>query len=181
MKDTFSIDKYTEGLQLFLDKKYKEALKSFSLIELDTLSNFDEGLIHQYKALCYTYLRKLKKGEQEFLLALKYRPNYSKIHLDMGLMHYFSYDKNKVMEYFLRKLKKKNRLEKALACFEEGILIDVYNAGLWYYRGYMLELLGKESEAKKCFRKSIDFDAKVKNYEKSALFETVKKKNSLTK
>jgi tetratricopeptide (TPR) repeat protein len=165
-----------KGKKLYLDKKYKEALTEFSSIELDVLGSFDESLIHHFKALCYSHMMEIKKSEEEFRLAIKNRPNYSKIQLDMGMNYYFFYERNKLIEFMLRKLNKKNNLEKALKCFEDGLIIDETNADIWYYRGYMLELLGKKKEARKSFFQSIELNKKIKNNEQSKLFETLFKK-----
>jgi len=144
---------YKRGKQLYKEKKHKEALEYFSLIDTKELGNFDESIVHHFKALCFAHLGKLSKSMDSFQLALKYRPNYAKIYFDMGLTWYFFYDKSKVKEAVLKMMKKESKVEMAITCFEEALLLEPENSMFWYYRGYMLELMGKEQEAHESFEK----------------------------
>jgi tetratricopeptide (TPR) repeat protein len=167
---------YNKGKKLYLSKKYKEALEEFSQIDTKCMGNFDEGLVHHYSALCYANLRKYKKSIQEFRLAIKFRKDYGKIHLDKGLTHYFFYTKNMFLDVVYRIMGLRNGLEEALRCFEEGLLVDSGNCDLWYYRGYMLELLGKHKKAKESYEKCISCNRKISNYESSRVFRKIKRK-----
>lgn len=163
---------YRGGKRLYLDKKYKEALDNFSQIELKNVGNFDESIIHHYKALCLAHLGKFNQSFEEFALALKFRPNYAKIQFDMGLTYYFNYSpfRLKIMD----KLFNNKNLSKALECFENGLLIEPNNADCWYYRGFVLELLGRKDEARKSYIKSKKHHKNIENYEKSLIFEKLR-------
>jgi tetratricopeptide (TPR) repeat protein len=169
---------YAKGKEFYKKKDFKKAIEEFSKIDVKDLGNFDESIVRHYKALCYAHMMKLGKSIKEFLLAVKFHPNDPKIHLDMGLTYYFFYTKNKTKEFLLKLLGKKNNLEKAMKCFEQGIIVDPKNADCWYYRGYMKELRGRKKEALHDFKESLKCSKKIKNYEKSRLFMKTKNKKS---
>ncbi|MBD3164370.1 tetratricopeptide repeat protein [Candidatus Woesearchaeota archaeon] len=169
---------YNKAKELYIKKEYKKALEIFSSIDVKCVGNFDESVVHHYAGLCYSNLYKLKKSIREFDLAIRYRPNYPKIYLDKGLTYYFYYNRNRAREFFLRLFGRKNILEKALKCFQEGLLVDQNSAEIWYYRGRVLELLGKRGKAEKSFRNAIKHERRIKNTEKSALFRKVRKRVS---
>ncbi len=144
---------YKRGKQLYKEKKHREALEYFSLVDVHDLGNFDESIVHHFKALCFAHLRKLGKSMEEFQLALKFRPNYAKIYFDMGLTWFFFHSRNKVQEAVMRIIDKRNNIEEALKCFEESLLLEPENSMSWYYRGYMLELLERDQEAHESYEK----------------------------
>ena len=50
------------------------------------------------------------------------------------------------------------RYEEALVCFDEVIRINPENSDGWYNKGKTLAELGRDDEAKQCFRKATDLD-----------------------
>ncbi|MBR9698862.1 hypothetical protein GOV09_00190 [Candidatus Woesearchaeota archaeon] len=165
---------FDKGKGLYKKGKYRAALSEFSKMEIDLLGNYDESLVHHFSALCHAKLARLSRSIKEFKKALKYNPNYSKIHLDLGLTYYYFHKENKVREFFLKFFTAKTYLHYALKAFEAGIIIDSENAQLWYYRGYMLQLIGKDLEAMENYKKAKKLDKKLKNLEKSRLFDDLK-------
>ncbi len=161
---------FSKGKTLYIDKRYKSALKVFSLIDVKNIGNYEESIVHHYRALCFARLVKLRPSMEEFELAIRFRPNDTKIYLDMGKTLYFFYEKNVVRDFLLSLFGKKNLLQKAVKCFERGLLAEPQESDLWYYRGYMMELLGREGDAKKSYKKC----KKRENYENSTLFESIK-------
>jgi len=170
-----NVELFRKGKLRYIQDKHKEALDSFSKMDLKGMGNFDESTVHHYKALCYAKLMKFEKSIEEFQLAEKFHPNNAKIHFDKGMTHYFFYSKNWISQFFIKAFNRENKLEGAIECFQGGILVDSKNADCWYYRGYMLELLGREKEAKESFLKSIECDKKIKNSEGSGLFTKLRK------
>ncbi len=165
---------YSAAKQLYKQGKYREALDTFLEINSSCLGNYEESIIHHYSALCYAYLGKFRRSEQEFDLAIRFRPHYGKIFLDKGLTHYFIYKKNKLYEWMLRRLGRRNDIEKAIKIFQDGLLAEESNDALWYYLGYMHELRGETDKARESFRKSMLLHPKIKNHEKSRIFEEVR-------
>jgi len=147
---------YQKGVEYCQNGEYQKALEVFSSIRVNSLGNFDESVVHHIKAMCYSHLGNLQKSIIEFDLAITYNPNYVKAHFDKGMTY-----------FFYRNFGKKN-LVQALLCFEQGILVEAEHSECWYYRGYILELLGREAEASKSYKKS-----KSENFEGSELFKQV--------
>jgi tetratricopeptide (TPR) repeat protein len=172
---------YKRAKSFYIQGNHRSSLKEFSKLDSEPLTPSDKAVVHHFKALCYANLKNLKKSIIEFDAAIKHRPKYLQVYLDKGMTYYFFYCRNWFLGYLLTIFGKKNNLEKALKSFEDGLLAAAIlqspeNAELWYYRGYMLELLGNEKEAGKSYKKSLGIDTKQKNYENSHLFKNLLKR-----
>ena len=53
---------------------------------------------------------------------------------------------------------KLQKYEEALVCFDEVIRFNPKNSGGWYNKGKTLAEIGRDDEAKQCFRKATDLD-----------------------
>jgi len=72
-------------------------------------------------------------------------------------------------------LRRETYLTKALKCFEGGILVDPTNSECWYYRGYIMELVGRKKDAEMSYKRCIHKE----NFENSKLFDRVRKQTQI--
>ncbi len=164
MDDRERREKFLEGENHFRQRKYKEALKAFGSVDMETLNSGDVALVNHYLALCHSHLGSFQKSSKHFEEALQHNKEEALISFHYGLTCY----------YYHEELRREELLRKGKTLIEQAIL-KREDPEYWYYHGVVAEKLGESERAKKSFRRSLHQGHNVINKEGSKIFEKVRR------
>jgi tetratricopeptide (TPR) repeat protein len=141
--------------------KHQEAIECF-----DIATKLDGNFLYAWYTKGYTLLDPLQKYQESircFEKAIKIHAMSTKVE-DVSLGLWNIYNSKGVAHLKLKQYTESNY------CFDKAISLKPDFSDAWYNKGHVLDLLGKEDEAKKCFdeaRKFSRVDSKI-HYDKAS-------------
>jgi len=128
---------YEKAEEFYMDGKYDEALKLFTILNKGIESN---DCIN-YMGCCNIYLKNYQKAEKSFKYLIKKAPDWERPIFNLGRIYL-----------------KLGKMKEALSCFEKAVSINPKSGDAYFYMAYYYSEIGNNKKAINYYKKSLKFD-----------------------